>query len=84
MDIQNSCVRKTIKEEKKYGNHKNVVSRTSLVVWQLRVHQPMQGTQVRSLVQEGPTCLQATKPMRPNTEPECSRTHAPRREKPPQ
>lgn len=66
MDIQNSCVRKTIKEEKKYGNHKNVVSRTSLVVWQLRVHQPMQGTQVRSLVQEGPTCLQATKPMRHN------------------
>ena len=29
---------------------------TSLVVQCLRIHLPMQGTQVRSLVQEDPTC----------------------------
>ena len=36
---------------------------TSLVVQWLRVHLPMQGTQVRSLVLEDPTCLGATKPV---------------------
>ena len=32
-----------------------------MVQW-LRTHMPMQGTQVRSLVWEGPTCLRAAKP----------------------
>ena len=36
---------------------------TSLVVQRLRVHLPMQGTQVGSLVLEDPTCLGATKPV---------------------
>ena len=36
---------------------------TSLVVQWLRIHLPMQGTQVRSLAQEFFTCHRATKPM---------------------
>ena len=35
---------------------------TSLVVQWLRICLPMQGTQVRSLVREDPTCHRATKP----------------------
>jgi len=37
--------------------------RISLVVHWLRIHLPMPGTQVWSLVREDPTCLRATKPM---------------------
>ena len=37
--------------------------RTSLVVQWLRIRLPMQGTQVRALVQEDPTCHRATKPV---------------------
>ena len=36
---------------------------TSLVMQWLRIHLPMQGTWVRSLVWEDPTCPGATKPM---------------------
>ena len=36
---------------------------TSLVVQWLRIRLPMQGTQVRALVQEDPTCCRATKPV---------------------
>ena len=39
---------------------------TSLVVQWLRIHVPMQGTRIRSLVQEDPTCHGATKPVRHN------------------
>ena len=39
---------------------------TSLVVQWLRIRLPMQGTWVRSLVQEDPTCRGATKPVRHN------------------
>ena len=39
---------------------------TSLVAQCLRIHLPMQGTQVRSLVREDPTCCGAAKPMRHN------------------
>ena len=35
----------------------------SLVAQWLRIRLPMQGTQVRSLVQEDPTCCRATKPV---------------------
>ena len=38
----------------------------SLVVQQLGIHLPMRGTQVHALVQEDPTCLGATKPVRHN------------------
>ena len=39
---------------------------TSLVAQWLRIHLPMQGTQVRALVREEPTCHGATKPVRHN------------------
>ena len=39
---------------------------TSLVAQWLRIHLPTQGTQVRSLVREDPTCRGATKPVRHN------------------
>ena len=38
-------------------------SETSLVVQQIRIHLPMQGTRVRSLVWEDPTRRRATKPV---------------------
>ena len=38
----------------------------SLVAQCLRIHLPMQGTRVRALVWEDPTCHRATKPMRHN------------------
>ncbi|KAJ8779945.1 hypothetical protein J1605_012114 [Eschrichtius robustus] len=38
----------------------------TLVVQWLRIHLPVQGTRVRSLVPEDPTCHGATKPMRHN------------------
>jgi len=52
---------------------------TSLVAQWLRIYLPMQGTQVRSLVQEDPTCLCAA------TTDACEpRAHALQQEKPPQ
>ena len=39
---------------------------TYLVAQCLRIHLPMQGTQLRALVQEDPTCSGATKPMSHN------------------
>ena len=43
-----------------------IVMRASLVAQWLRIHLPMQGTRVRALVQEGPTCHGATKSMSHN------------------
>ena len=40
--------------------------RSSLVVQWLRIHLPMQGTRVQSLVREDPTCRRATKPVSHN------------------
>ena len=37
---------------------------TSLVAQWLRIHLPMQGTRVRALVREDPTCHGAIKPVR--------------------
>ena len=37
-------------------------SRASLVAQWLRIHLPMQGTQVQALVLKDPTCCRATKP----------------------
>ena len=39
---------------------------TSLVAQWLRIHLPMQGTQVQALAQEDPTCRGATKPVHHN------------------
>ena len=38
----------------------------SLVAQWLRIHLPMQGTRVWALVQEDPTCFEATKPVHHN------------------
>ena len=45
---------------------KKRVSRASVVVQWLRIHLPMQGTRVRALVWEDPTCCGATKPTHHN------------------
>ena len=42
---------------------KNLPTGTSLVVQCLRISLPIQGTQVRALAQEDPTCCGATKPV---------------------
>ena len=47
---------------------------TSLVVQWLRIHLPMQGTRVQSLVREDLTCRGATKPMCHNSWSPCSAT----------
>ena len=65
---------------------------TSLVVQWLRIRLPMQGTRVRALVREDPTCHGATKPASHNywsprattTEARAPRARAPQLEKPPQ
>ena len=44
----------------------NEYRQASLVGQWLRIRLPMQGTRVRSLVREDPTCHGATKPMRHN------------------
>ncbi|XP_058898015.2 ras-related protein Rap-2a isoform X2 [Kogia breviceps] len=53
-------------EISKYGTHKTILSRTSLVTRWLRTRLPMQGTQVRAPVREDPTRRGATKPARHN------------------
>ena len=47
-------------------SHLKSRARTSLVVQWLRIRLPMQGTWVRSLVEEDPTCCGTTKPVRHN------------------
>ena len=42
---------------------KTLSAGTSLVAQWLRIHLPMQGTWVRALVWEDPTCCRAAKPM---------------------
>ena len=48
------------------GSHLKILSWASLVAQWLRIHLPMQGTRVRALVQEDPTCCGATKPVSHN------------------
>ena len=52
----------TSQQQHKNPHHKNFG--TSLVQW-LRIHLPVQGTQVQSLVQEDSTCHRATKLVSP-------------------
>ena len=54
----------------------------SLVVQWLRIHLPLQGTRVRALVWEDPTCHRAAKPMCHNYRTLCSRAHEPQLLKP--
>ena len=48
------------------GRKKEREGQTSLVGQRLRTHLPVQGTLVRSLVQEDPTCLESTMPVHHN------------------
>ena len=50
----------------------------------VRIHLPMQGTRVRTLVREDPTCRGATKPVATATEARTPRARVPQQEKPPQ
>ena len=54
----------------------------SLVVQWLRICLPMQGTQVRALVWEDPTCHGATRPMSHNCQACASGACAPQQERP--
>ena len=45
---------------------KKSTNRASLVAQWLRIRLPMQGTRVRAMVREDPTCCRATKPVRHN------------------
>ena len=47
----------------RWWKHWDQEYRASLVAQSLRIHLPMQGTQVRALVREDPTCRGATKTM---------------------
>ncbi|KAJ8798856.1 hypothetical protein J1605_000013 [Eschrichtius robustus] len=47
-------------------HYRNISLGTSLVAQWLRIRLAMQGTRVRALVQEDPTCRGATKPVRHN------------------
>ena len=47
----------------KNKKHEEENQGTSLAAQWLRIHLPMQGTQVRALVREDPTCCGATKPV---------------------
>ena len=53
-------------KEKTKTNKQTKTPETSLVAQWLRIHLPMQGTWVRALVRDDPTCLGATKLMRHN------------------
>ena len=46
--------------------YQDFIIRASLLVQWLRIRLPMQGTRVRALVREDPTCRGATKPVRHN------------------
>ena len=63
---------------------KKLLGGTSLVAQWLRIHLPMQGTRVRSLVREDPTCREQLSPCATTTEAHTPRAHAPQQEKPPQ
>ena len=50
----------------KVGSTQKITTQASLVAQWLRICLPMQGTRVRALVWEDPTCRGATKPVRHN------------------
>ena len=56
----------------------------SLVVQWLGIRLPIQGTRVRALVREDPTCCRAMKPVHHTTEPAHLRARAAQQETPPQ
>ena len=54
------------KQKREQEEKLNAHSRASLVAQWLRIHLPMEGTRVRTLVLEDPTCRGATKPVHHN------------------
>ena len=64
-------------------NFKKMPARSSLVVQWLRIRLPMQGTRVRALVWEDPTCCGATGPVSHNYWAYASGACAPQQERPP-
>ena len=46
--------------------YRNLLSQTSLVAWWIRIHLPMQGTQVQPMIWEDPACHGAAKPVHHN------------------
>ena len=62
---------------------KNTIIGTCLVVQWLRIHLPMQGTQVRALVQEDPNAAEQLSLCATTTEARVPRARAPQQEKPP-
>ncbi|KAJ8789904.1 hypothetical protein J1605_021602 [Eschrichtius robustus] len=56
----------SLREEKSCLQVSILLIRASLVAPWLRIRLPMQGTRVRALVREDPTCRGATKPVRHN------------------
>ena len=62
----NTLIFPLISKKLLHKKHSRQVFRTSLVVQLLRIHLPMLGTQVLSLVREDPTCYVAAKPMHHN------------------
>ena len=55
-----------LKNNQAFNSPKKKKKGSFLVAQWLRIHLPMQGTQVRALVQEDPTCRGATKPVHHN------------------
>ena len=66
--VRKSSAKSRLWETLGHVNHylQNLITGTSLVAQWLRIHLPMQGTQVRALVREDPTCRGATKPSHHN------------------
>ena len=66
MSIPHYCKQEQLRIYERWYRVKNVNTGTSLVAQWLRIRLLMQGTRVRALVQEDPTCHGATKPVRHN------------------
>ena len=60
-----SMINYTVGQYSQLGFVKSLL-RTSVVAQWLRIHLPMQGTRIRALLWEDPTCCGATKPVRHN------------------
>ena len=75
-----ACVAPGLSGEKHWPSIKK--ERASLVAQWLRIHLPMQGTRVRALVWEDPTCRGATRPVSHNYWACASGACAPQQERP--
>ena len=65
-ELEDKMVEITAEEQNKEKRMKRIEDRASLVAQWLRICLPMQGTQVRALVWEDPTCRGAAGPVSHN------------------